>query len=404
MTNRLAVRAVRRGQLCVEAVDVFAPLVLLNRKRVFELLDVAIEIHEGSGVASGCTEHVQSAANQFAGAVENEEPNEACFQFDVSEPSPHIIEAAVRRNEAGVGSELHEIAASRELLCARHDNLRLDHTDRGRATAYKDVAGPVANPTARLEVGFDAEFLNAERQHSAAKRRDPAKIGALGWRRLLLEIAEKAEGAVKLGASVERDTRKQVLVFGAADRERVDRIRFKIREGGVGGRMWEGAGDVSNRHGDVFVRGRDYPLLYEICHMLPDWQHGNVDKPATHPPIHFVNAFTKVLRRVLKQAPFENNQRALALFAGIDRGLLHRVLDEESEDPRQATPELVGRLCATLPANDAADLLRAYLDDVVGQVASAKEAEPKDDEARLRRGKWRRPLNNVEVEIKCRAA
>ncbi len=117
-----------------------------------------------------------------------------------------------------------------------------------------------------------------------------------------------------------------------------------------------------------------------------------------------MNEFTKVLRRVLKQPPFENNQRALALHAGIDRGLLHRVLDHESNDPRQATPELVGRLCATLPATDAAELLRAYLDDVIGQVADAKEAEVKDEEARLRRAKWRRPLSNLNVEIICRAA
>jgi hypothetical protein len=129
--------------------------------------------------------------------------------------------------------------------------------------------------------------------------------------------------------------------------------------------------------------------------MLTRWQHGSF--------IHFVNAFTKVLRRVLKQA-FQNNQRALALHAGIDRGLLHRVLDEESDDPRQATPELVGRLCATLPATDAAELLRAYLEDVVGEVATAKEAELKDDEARLRRGKWRRPLSGLKIEIICRAA
>ena len=110
--------------------------------------------------------------------------------------------------------------------------------------------------------------------------------------------------------------------------------------------------------------------------------------------IHFVNEFQKKLQTVLATPPFEGNQRALAQYTGVDRGLLNRVL----KGTRSPTPELVGRLCGTLPPNDAAQLLESFLGDVVGETASAK---PKPSMSGGHRGPWRRPLSDLSVQLRC---
>ncbi len=87
---------------------------------------------------------------------------------------------------------------------------------------------------------------------------------------------------------------------------------------------------------------------------------------------------------------FEDNQRALALHAGIDPAQLFRVLTGDSEP----TPQLVGRLCGTLPAVVAARLIAAFLQDIVD---ATTEARPNKKPA----GPWRQPLSDVSVGIHC---
>lgn len=110
-----------------------------------------------------------------------------------------------------------------------------------------------------------------------------------------------------------------------------------------------------------------------------------------------MNEFQKKLTAVLGGPPFEGNQRALALFSGVDRGQLHRVF----AGTRAATPELVGRLCGTLPPGDAASLLKAFLDDIVEETKRAEPLPPATDEERERRARWRRPLSDLNLAVSC---
>jgi len=107
---------------------------------------------------------------------------------------------------------------------------------------------------------------------------------------------------------------------------------------------------------------------------------------------HFVKHFLPELRRILKAQPFSDNQRALSLHAGIDPSHLYRV--EKGENI--ATPEFVGRLCATLPTETAAILLTAFLKDVLAATAAAK---PNPKKKPL--GTWRPPTSDLSIDIVC---
>jgi uncharacterized protein YfaA (DUF2138 family) len=110
-----------------------------------------------------------------------------------------------------------------------------------------------------------------------------------------------------------------------------------------------------------------------------------------------VNDFLKELKRALRAEPFCDNQRALALHSGIDGAQLFRIVGGE----REPTPEFVGRLCGTLPAETAARLLTAFLQDIVCATAKAKPGPlPKGDEKK-RRGTWHPPLTNLSLRINC---
>ena len=113
-----------------------------------------------------------------------------------------------------------------------------------------------------------------------------------------------------------------------------------------------------------------------------------------------MNAFQKHLKVVVAGPPFLGNQRSLALYAGLDRGLLHRVLD----GTRTATPEFVGRLCGTLPPENAAQLLKAFLEDIIDETKGAEPMTTKTKTAgeEHRRSEWRRPLSDVSVDIRCK--
>lgn len=89
-------------------------------------------------------------------------------------------------------------------------------------------------------------------------------------------------------------------------------------------------------------------------------------------------------------APFGGNQRALAEHAGCDPALLSRVLSGD----REPTSEFVGRLCGTLPADQAAELLKAYLNAVVETIATTKRKAGT-------KGNWRPALSQLDVSVDC---
>lgn len=128
-----------------------------------------------------------------------------------------------------------------------------------------------------------------------------------------------------------------------------------------------------------------------------------VDKMPTVLSIHQVNAFRTALGILVDQPPYHGNQRAFAQRAGIDRSLLHHVLSKDIKKQRRATPVLVGRLCAALPAGEAATLLQAFLTDIVAEVEQAEPLPPSSDEEQLKRAPWHAPLRDVDVRIDCRA-
>ncbi len=107
--------------------------------------------------------------------------------------------------------------------------------------------------------------------------------------------------------------------------------------------------------------------------------------------IHYVNKFHKEFKRVLNDPPFNGTQLALAQHAGVEPAQLNRVLKKTNA----ATPEFVGRLCGSLPPEQSALLLKAYLDDVLAATAAAKPTTYKA-------ASWRRPLSDIEVSVKCR--
>ncbi len=119
--------------------------------------------------------------------------------------------------------------------------------------------------------------------------------------------------------------------------------------------------------------------------------------------IHFVNAFSKTLSILVQRSPYGGNQRAFALHVGIDRALLHHVLSKDLKKQRRATPILVGRLCATLPAADAAALLQAYLNDIVTEISDAEPLPLGSKEEKSKRAPWHAPLRDVNVKIDCRS-
>lgn len=129
--------------------------------------------------------------------------------------------------------------------------------------------------------------------------------------------------------------------------------------------------------------------------------------------IHYVNEFPEILRQIVNRPPFDGNQAALARYAGLDPGYLSRVLlkDDDSgknkdkksrkkeeaaaaKRRRDATPQMVGRLCGTLSAEDAGQLLAAFLSDIVDAIAEA-EVPPEAE------GKWHAPLGRVSISLSC---
>lgn len=107
--------------------------------------------------------------------------------------------------------------------------------------------------------------------------------------------------------------------------------------------------------------------------------------------------FQKALKMVLEREPFRGIQRALALHAGIDPAQLSRVVAGE----REPTPELVGRLCGSLPADVSACLFKAFLEDIVAATAEAKPGPLAKPEHKKRRGTWKPPLSDVAVQLQC---
>lgn len=101
--------------------------------------------------------------------------------------------------------------------------------------------------------------------------------------------------------------------------------------------------------------------------------------------------FRSQLAKVLLAPPFFDNQRTLALHAGIDPSQLHRVYTGKI----QATPEFVGRLCGTLPAKDSADLFRAFIHDVVAAATAAQPAIKPE-------APWHRPLSDLSITFECK--
>ena len=120
----------------------------------------------------------------------------------------------------------------------------------------------------------------------------------------------------------------------------------------------------------VFVRCRDYPLLFETFNM-----------PTAKASLKLKSSTATLLRRgtsprvsaVLQSLKSDEwTQSSLAEKAGINRGVLNQLWNGRTS----SSPMLVGRLCAVLPQDDATRLLAAYLDEVLDQVAAQESSAP----------------------------
>jgi transcriptional regulator with XRE-family HTH domain len=80
-----------------------------------------------------------------------------------------------------------------------------------------------------------------------------------------------------------------------------------------------------------------------------------------------VNEFRKKLNELVSSDSYKGTLRAVAERAGVDHGLLHRVL----KGVRAPTPDFVGRFCGMLNADEAKQLLVAFLTDVAKETAKA---------------------------------
>lgn len=78
--------------------------------------------------------------------------------------------------------------------------------------------------------------------------------------------------------------------------------------------------------------------------------------------------FQEALRTV-RSVRKNESQNGLAKTCGVDVAQLNRVLTGKM----RPTPILVGRMVGTLPRNCGVLLLKAYLDDVVAEVAATQE-------------------------------
>ncbi|OAM90839.1 hypothetical protein AW736_05910 [Termitidicoccus mucosus] len=108
--------------------------------------------------------------------------------------------------------------------------------------------------------------------------------------------------------------------------------------------------------------------------------------------IHCVNEFMKILWEMLNRPPFDGNQRLLSRHTGIDTALLSRVLN----GTRNPTPEFVGRLGGTLPAPEAAKLLKVYLEEVVAEITRTKRKTGS-------KGAWTPALGHLAISVSCEA-
>jgi hypothetical protein len=95
--------------------------------------------------------------------------------------------------------------------------------------------------------------------------------------------------------------------------------------------------------------------------------------------IHSVNLFLEKLEAILTAEPFLGRQKSFADKTKIDPGLLNRVLNRK----RAATPQLVGRICSVLPAENAKLLLIAFLSDVAAETAAAYPKSQKTDQLKI---------------------
>lgn len=128
-----------------------------------------------------------------------------------------------------------------------------------------------------------------------------------------------------------------------------------------------------------------------------------VDELPTGRILRPVKLFRKTLSILINHPPFLGNQRAFAQHTGVDRSLLHHILSKDADKKRRATPVLVGRLCATLPPSEAAQLLQAYLTDVVSEISEAEPLPVSSKEEKAKRAPWHQPLRDLDVRIECRA-
>lgn len=109
-----------------------------------------------------------------------------------------------------------------------------------------------------------------------------------------------------------------------------------------------------------------------------------------------MNHFRSNIKELADSGRFADSRRSFATYAGVDHSLLSRVIAGE----RAPTPEFVGRLCGSLPAADAAQLLKAFLDDIVAETQRTKPATSSPEE-KNHRAKWRQPLSDIVVKLQC---
>ncbi|HVT30334.1 MAG TPA: hypothetical protein VHE81_20155 [Lacipirellulaceae bacterium] len=60
---------------------------------------------------------------------------------------------------------------------------------------------------------------------------------------------------------------------------------------------------------------------------------------------------------------------ALAARTGLDKGALSRLLTDDEDDQRPATPQLVGKIVAVLPKKQSVALMTAFLADIAAIAA-----------------------------------
>lgn len=81
--------------------------------------------------------------------------------------------------------------------------------------------------------------------------------------------------------------------------------------------------------------------------------------------VHHFPRVTQVLNHAIDTGP---SQASLAAETGVDRAVLNQLCRSKAA----ASPDLVGRLAAGLPTALVADLLKAYVDDMLSRVEKSR--------------------------------